>query len=92
MPISYSFTTVHLTLQLHIHLQNCSWAESYIRDCLYEAQTNVIMAQGRLKDYHDLHAKYQEFYPGDAVCVKDLRRDKTWWPGTVVECSTPNHM
>ena len=54
-----------------------------------EAQTNVIMAQGRQKYYHDWHSKYREFYPGDAVLVKDLRRDKTWWPGTVVERSTP---
>ena len=54
-----------------------------------EAQSTVIMAQGKQKDYHDLHAKYREFYPGDAVLIKDLRKDKTWWPGTIVERSAP---
>ena len=54
-----------------------------------ETQSNVMTTQGRQKDYHDLHSKYREFYPGDAVLVKDLRKDKTWWPGTVVERSTP---
>ena len=54
-----------------------------------EVQSNVTMAQGRQKDYHNLHSKYREFYPGDAVLIKDLRRDKTWWPGTIVERSTP---
>ena len=54
-----------------------------------DAQTTVTKAQGNQKDYHDLHAKYREFYPGDAVLIKDLRKDKTWWPGTIVERSTP---
>ena len=54
-----------------------------------DAQSNVTTAQGRQKDYHDLHAKYWEFYPGDAVLIKDSRKDKTWWPGTIVERSTP---
>ena len=54
-----------------------------------DAQTTVTKAQGNQKDYHDLHAKYREFYPGDAVMIKDLRKDKTWWPGTIVERSTP---
>ena len=54
-----------------------------------EAQSNVTTALGRQKDYHDLHSKYREFYPGEAVLVKDLRKDKTWWSGTVVERSTP---
>ena len=52
-----------------------------------DAQSTVIKAQGNQKDYHDLHAKYREFYPGDAVLIKDLRKEKTWWPGTVVERS-----
>ena len=39
--------------------------------------------------HHDLHAKYREFYPGDTVLLKDLRKEKTWWPGTVVERSAP---
>ena len=54
-----------------------------------EAQSSVVRAQGNQKDYHDLHAKYREFYPGDSVLIKDLRKDKTWWPGTVVERSAP---
>ena len=39
-----------------------------------ETQSNVMTTQGRQKDYHDLHSKYREFYPGDAVLVKDLRK------------------
>ena len=38
-----------------------------------EAQSSVVRAQGNQKDYHDLHAKYREFYPGDSVLIKDLR-------------------
>ena len=42
-----------------------------------DAQSTVIKAQGNQKDYHDLNAKYREFYPGDAVLIKDLRKEKT---------------
>ena len=31
---------------------------------------------------------YREFYPGDSVTVKDIRKD-TWWDRTVVERSGP---
>ena len=31
----------------------------------------------------------REFYPGDYVVVKDMRKDDTWWPGTVAERSAP---
>ena len=68
--------------------ENSSWVGSYVQDFHKpEAQWNVITAQGKQKDYHNLHAKYHKFYPGDAVMIKDLRKDKTWWPGagTIVE-------
>lgn len=32
---------------------------------------------------------YREFFPGDHITVKDMRRDNTWWPGTIAERSAP---
>ena len=64
-----------------------NWLGSH--SCGYFEVQRSAMAQGRQKDYHDLHSKYREFYPGDAVLIKDLRQDKTWWPGTIIECSAP---
>ena len=54
-----------------------------------DVQTNVLQAQSNQKNCHDIHSKYREFYPGDAVYIKDLRQVKTWWAGTVVERSGP---
>ena len=31
----------------------------------------------------------REFYPGDRVLLKDLRKEDTWWPGSVAERSGP---
>ena len=30
-----------------------------------------------------------ELPPGDRVLVKDLRKEQTWWPGSVAELSRP---
>ena len=32
---------------------------------------------------------FREFCPGDRVLVKDLRKEDTWWPGSVAELSGP---
>ena len=34
-----------------------------------QAQSDVIMAQGKQKDYHDLCAKYRKIYLGDAILI-----------------------
>ena len=46
-------------------------------------------SQATQKATHDVHSKFREFYPGDRVLVKDLRKEDTWWPGSVVERSGP---
>ena len=48
-------------------------------------------SQAKQKATHDVHARMlREFYPGDCrVLVKDLRKEDTWWPGSVAECSRP---
>ena len=45
----------------------------------------VMDSQAKQKATHDVHAKFREFYPGDRVLVKDLRKEDTWWPGSVAE-------
>ena len=50
---------------------------------------NVINKQGTQKFYYDQHSKYREFFPGDAVLVRDPRKEETWWPGTIAERSAP---
>ena len=44
----------------------------------------VMDSQAKQKATHDVHARMlAEFYPGDRVLVKDLRKEDTWWPGSV---------
>ena len=49
----------------------------------------VMDSQAKQKAAHDVHVKFREFYPGDRMLVKDLRRENTWWPGSVAERSGP---
>ena len=49
----------------------------------------VMDAQSKQKATHDVHSKFREFYPGDRILVKDLRKVDTWWPGSVAERSGP---
>ena len=46
-------------------------------------------SRAKQKATHDVHAKFREFYPGDRVLVKDLRKEDTWLPGSVAERSGP---
>lgn len=46
-------------------------------------------SQAKQKATHDEHAKFREFYPGDRVSVKDLRKEDTWWQGSIAERSGP---
>jgi len=47
----------------------------------------VMDSQAKQKATHDVHVKFTEFYPGDRILVKDLRRENTWWPGSVADRS-----
>ena len=50
----------------------------------------VMDSQAKPKATHDVHARMlREFYPGDRVLVKHLRKEDTWWPGSVAERSGP---
>ena len=49
----------------------------------------VMDSQAKQKATHDVHSKFREFYAGDRVLVKDLRKEDTWWPGSVAERSGP---
>ena len=49
----------------------------------------VMDSQAKQKATHDVHLKFREFYPGDRVLVKDLRKEDTWWPGLVAEQNGP---
>ena len=46
-------------------------------------------SQVKQKATHDVHAKFREFYPGDRILIRDLRKENTWWPGSVAERSGP---
>ena len=50
----------------------------------------VMDSQAKQKATHDVHAKFREFYPGDRILIRDLRKENTWWPGSVAERSGPN--
>ena len=50
---------------------------------------DVMDFQAKQKATHDVQAKFREFYPGDRVLVRDLRKEDTWWPGSVAERSGP---
>ncbi|KAK2566762.1 Transposon Tf2-6 polyprotein [Acropora cervicornis] len=49
----------------------------------------VMDSQAKQKATHDVHAKFREFYPGDRILIRDLRKENTWWPGSVAERSGP---
>ena len=50
----------------------------------------VMDSKVKQKGTHDVHARMlREFYSGDRVLVKDLRKEDTWWPGSVAERSGP---
>ena len=49
----------------------------------------VMESQAKQKGTHDVHAKFREFYPGDRILIRDLRKENTWWPGSVAERSGP---
>ena len=39
---------------------------------------------------HEVHARIlREFYTGHSVFVKELRKEDTWWPGSMAERSGP---
>ena len=44
-------------------------------------------SQATQKATHNVHSNFREFYPGNRVLVKDLRKEDTWWPGSVAERS-----
>ena len=46
-------------------------------------------SQAKQKAAHDVPTKVREFYPGDRILVKDLRKEQTWWPGFIAERSGP---
>ena len=50
-----------------------------------QVQDRVLQKQGKTVGGKVL----REFYPGDRVLVNDVRKDNTWWPGTVAERSAP---
>ena len=35
-------------------------------------------SQAKHKAAHDVHVKFREFYPGDRILAKDVRRENTW--------------
>ena len=50
----------------------------------------VMDSQAKHKATHDVHARMlREFYPDDRFLVRDLRKEDTWWPGSVAERSGP---
>ena len=49
----------------------------------------VMDSQSKRKATHDAHSRFREFYPGDRILVKDLRKEHTWWPSSVAERSGP---
>ena len=44
-------------------------------------------SQAKQKATHGVPTKFREFYPGDSVLVKDLRKEDTCWPGSMAEQS-----
>ena len=46
-------------------------------------------SQGKQRATNKVHAKFREFYPGGRIVVKDLRRNNSWWPGSVAERNRP---
>lgn len=46
-------------------------------------------SQAKQEATHKAHTKFREFYPGDRVLVKDLRKEHTWWPSSIAGQSEP---
>ncbi|XP_044169623.1 uncharacterized protein K02A2.6-like [Acropora millepora] len=50
----------------------------------------VMDSKANQKATHGEYARtLREFFPGDRVLVKDLRKEDTWWPGSVAERTGP---
>ena len=49
----------------------------------------VMDSQSMQKATHEEHANCSEFFPGDRIWAKDLRKEHQWWPGSVAERSGP---
>ena len=52
-------------------------------------EEKVMDSQAKQKATHDVHTKFREFYPGDRVLAKDLRKEDTWCPSSIAERSGP---
>ncbi|XP_022777483.1 uncharacterized protein K02A2.6-like [Stylophora pistillata] len=50
-------------------------------------EEKVVDSQAKQKATHDKYAKFREFYPRDRVLAKDLRKEDTWWQGSIAERS-----
>jgi len=51
--------------------------------------SDVQSKQTKMKEYHDVHAKYREFTPGQTILAKDHRSTQAWQPATVTERRAP---
>ncbi|KAK3716427.1 hypothetical protein QZH41_008756, partial [Actinostola sp. cb2023] len=51
--------------------------------------SDVQNKQTKMKEYHDVHAKYREFTPGQTILAKDHRSTQAWQPATVTERRAP---
>jgi len=71
-------TPAHLFMGRELRTR-LSLAKPSVHDKVQSKQSTMISDRER----------YREFYPGDHVTVKDLRREETWWPGTIAERSAP---
>ena len=49
----------------------------------------VIDSQSKQKATDHAHAKCREFFPGNRIWAKDLRKEHKWWPGSVAERTGP---
>jgi len=62
-----------------------------------ELRTRLSLIRPQVRDYvEEKQAKMiknslglREFYPGENVVVKDMRKNHTWWPGVIAERSGP---
>ena len=49
----------------------------------------VMESQSNQKATHDVQSKFREFYPGERILLKDLRKADIWCPSSVAERSGP---
>lgn len=54
-----------------------------------KVEDNVVNKQSDQKMYHDGQIPLREFYAGEQVQVKDVRKDNQWWSATVAERRAP---